>query len=58
LTIEAQARAILSDAIAAKGAAWTNTAHSVRAGTYGNQWTEFALAAIEEALRHGPEPDE
>lgn len=58
MTIEAQARDLLADAIAAKGGGWINTAGSIRAGSYGNEWTSAALVAIEEALRTGPDDGE
>jgi len=58
MTIEAQARDLLADAIAAKGSAWANTAHSVRSGRYGNEWTSAALVAIGQALRTGPDDED
>jgi hypothetical protein len=53
-----QARRLLAEAIEQRGPGWANAADSVRGGGYGNAWTEAALAAIDKALRTGPDDDD
>jgi len=52
-----RARAILADAIAARGPAWKPAADSVRAGTYANAWIEAAIVAVDMALDAEPDDD-
>lgn len=50
-----QARRILAGEVERLGPAWRNAADSIRAGAYANAWTVAGLAAIDEALKQGPD---
>lgn len=56
--MRAAARSALADAIAEIGPAWRNAADSLRAGRWGNVWTEAALTALERTARQPLEEPE
>ena len=48
-----EARDLLANKVERAGPGWRNAALGIKSGSWGNCWTEAALAAIDEAFNQG-----